>query len=61
MAPRLCPKMNDVIYTYQRALIKSRSIHDFMYVRNVAHPLHRNRTPAMLIKLGITKAFDSVR
>jgi hypothetical protein len=62
MAPRLCPKMNDIISTCQSALIKSQSIHDnFMYVRNVARPLHRNHTLAMLIKLGIANAFDSVR
>jgi hypothetical protein len=54
--------MNDIISSCQSAFIKSRSIHDnFMYVRNVARRLHRNRTPALLIKLDIAKAFDSVR
>jgi hypothetical protein len=62
MALRMGPKMNDIISSSQSAFIKSRSIHDnFMYVRNVARRLHRNRTPALLIKLDIAKAFDSVR
>ena len=62
MALRLRPKMNDIVSNSQSAFIKSRSIHDnFMYVRNVARQLHRNHTPALLIKLDIAKAFDSVR
>jgi hypothetical protein len=62
MALRLRPKMNDIISPCQSAFIKSRSIHDnFMYVRNVARRLQRNRSPALLIKLDIAKAFDSVR
>jgi hypothetical protein len=32
-----------------------------MYVRNVARRLHRKRTPTLLIKLDIAKAFDSIR
>jgi hypothetical protein len=36
-------------------------IDNFMYVRNTARRLHRSRTPALLIKLDIAKAFDSIR
>jgi len=32
-----------------------------MYVRNIAHRFHRNRTQALLLKLDISKAFDTVR
>lgn len=32
----------------------------FMYVRNRARRLHRNKTPSLLFKLDIWKAFDSV-
>uniref|UniRef100_A0ACD5U7C2 Uncharacterized protein n=1 Tax=Avena sativa TaxID=4498 RepID=A0ACD5U7C2_AVESA len=54
MANRLRPKMNDIISCSRSAFIKTRSIHDnFMYLRK--------RTPALLIKLDIAKAFDSVR
>jgi hypothetical protein len=59
---RLSPKMNDIISPSQIAFIKSRSIHDnIMYVRNVARRLYQNRSLALLIKLDISKAFDSVR
>jgi hypothetical protein len=62
MARRLSPKMNDIVSLSQSAFIKTRTIHDnFMYVRNTARQLHRNKTPALLIKLDIAKAFDTVR
>jgi hypothetical protein len=32
-----------------------------MYVRNTACKLDRSKTPSLLIKLDIAKAFDSVR
>jgi hypothetical protein len=31
-----------------------------MYVRNLARKLHKSRTPAVLFKLDIRKAFDSI-
>jgi retron-type reverse transcriptase len=54
--------MNDIVSHSQSAFIKSRTIHDnFMYVRNTARQLHCSKTPALLIKLDIAKAFDTVR
>ena len=54
--------MNNLISNAQSAFIKKRSIHDnFMYVRNLARRLHKNKTPSLLFKLDIRKAFDSVR
>ena len=42
--------------------IKGRSIHDnYMYVRNMARRFHRSKRPMLLVKLDISKAFDSVR
>ncbi|KAK1653855.1 hypothetical protein QYE76_071660 [Lolium multiflorum] len=62
MAIRLQAKMNDIISPCQSAFISSRSIHDnFMYVRGAARRLHQRRSPALIIKLDIAKAFDSVR
>jgi hypothetical protein len=62
MARRLGPKMDDIVSRSQSAFIKSRTIHDnFLYVRNTARKLHRSKTPALLIKLDIAKAFDTVR
>ena len=54
--------MNDIVSNAQSAFIKTRSIHDnFLYVRNLARKLHKTRTPTLLFKLDIKKAFDSVR
>jgi hypothetical protein len=62
MATRLAPFMNFLISRAQSAFIKTRSIHDnYMYVWNYARRLHKTRTSALLLKLDIKKAFDSVR
>ncbi|WVZ49929.1 hypothetical protein U9M48_001244 [Paspalum notatum var. saurae] len=62
LALRLAPIMNSLVFPNQSAFIKGRSIHDsFLSVRNTVRRLHRNKTPALFIKLDITKAFDSVR
>jgi mannosylglycoprotein endo-beta-mannosidase len=59
---RLGPFMNDLVSNAQSAFIKRRSIHDnFLYVKNFARRLHRSNNPALLFKLDIRKAFDSVR
>jgi hypothetical protein len=43
-------------------LINGRSIHDnFQYVQGVVKHFHRTKTPMLFVKLGIAKAFDSVR
>ena len=62
MATRLSVHMNDLVSPAQSAFINKRSIHDnFTYVRNLARRLHSNKTPMLLFKLDIKKAFDSVR
>ena len=62
LALRLQPHMGSLISHAQSAFIKKRSIHDnFMYARNLARTFHQTRTPALLLKLDISKAFDSVR
>lgn len=61
LSVRLAPFMNNLVSNAQSAFIK-KSIHDnFMYVRNLARRLHQNKTPSLLFKLDIRKAFDSVR
>lgn len=41
--------------------MKSRCIHDnFLYVQNCVRSFHRRKTPALLLKLDIACAFDSV-
>lgn len=62
LAPCLAPFMNKLISPCQSAFIRGRSIHEnFLYVRNLACHFHRNKTLALLMKLDISKAFDSVR
>lgn len=59
---RLSPHMDVLVSTAQSAFIKRRSIHDnFMYVWNFARRLHMWKTPALLFKLDIWKAFNSVK
>ncbi|XP_024314534.1 uncharacterized protein LOC112270714 [Brachypodium distachyon] len=62
MVMRLRPKMHELVSLSQSAFIKSRSIHDnFMFVQGMARRLHRSKSPTLLIKLDIAKAFDTVR
>jgi hypothetical protein len=62
LAIRLGPSMNELISNAQSAFIKRRSIHDnFLYVQNMARRLLKNKTPSLLFKLDIRKAFDSIR
>lgn len=62
IALRLAPHLHYLISQSQCAFIKKRSIHDnFMYVRNLSRRLYQSRIPALLLKLNITKAFDTVR
>ena len=62
LALRLAPTMNETISKSQNAFIKGRSIHDnFVFVRNMSRCYHINKTPMLLVKLDISKAFDSVR
>jgi mannosylglycoprotein endo-beta-mannosidase len=62
LALRLGPLMDDLVSSAQSAFIKKRSIHDnFLYVKNLAKRLHKSKTPSLLFKLDIRKAFDSIR
>jgi mannosylglycoprotein endo-beta-mannosidase len=61
MAVRLSKYINELISPAQSAFIKRRYIHDnFLFVRNLAHAYHRKKIPALLFKLDISKAFDTV-
>lgn len=61
LALRLTSKIDTLISSSQSAFVKKRCIQDnFLYVRNLARAYHRTRTPALLFKLDISKAFDSV-
>lgn len=59
---RLAPFMNQLISPCQSVFIKGRSIHDnFLYVCNLARCFHRNKWASLLMKLDISKAFNSIQ
>lgn len=61
LARRLRCKMDALVRPCQNAFIKDRSIHDnYIYVRGIARALRQTKTPAMMIKLDLEKAFDTV-
>jgi hypothetical protein len=61
MALRLAPLMDDLVSSAQSDFIKHHCIQDnFLYVRNLACAYHRKKTLSLLLKLDISKAFDSV-
>jgi hypothetical protein len=53
--------IDGLVSNAQSTFIKRRCIQDnYLYVRNLARAYHRKKIPALLLKLNITKAFDSV-
>uniref|UniRef100_A0A453I7U0 Reverse transcriptase domain-containing protein n=1 Tax=Aegilops tauschii subsp. strangulata TaxID=200361 RepID=A0A453I7U0_AEGTS len=58
---RLAPKLNDLVSTSQNTFIPGRSLHDnFVLVRQSARLLHQLGAPCVLLKLDLTRAFDSI-
>jgi mannosylglycoprotein endo-beta-mannosidase len=61
LAIRLSPRMPELVSGNQSAFIRGRCIHDnFVLVRQSAVSMHRLKVPALLLKLDIARAFDSV-
>lgn len=62
LATRLADDLPRLVGHHQSAFIRGRSMHDnFMLVQCMARWLHALRRPTIMLKLDITKAFDSVR
>lgn len=61
MANRLVPWLPTLVPSNQSAFIRGRSIHDnFLFVQQMVKALHRKEEAHILLKLDISKAFDSV-
>jgi hypothetical protein len=61
LARRLAPHMNGLVSNAQSAFIKHRCIQDnFIYVCNLVRAYHWKKVHALLLKMDISKAFDSV-
>lgn len=61
LAMRLVDDLPKLVGKHQSAFVKGRSIHDnFMLVQCTARRLHALREPTVMLKLDISKAFDSV-
>lgn len=61
LANRLASQLNDMVSKNQSAFIKGRFIQDnFMMVQQTSRFLHAQKQPRIMLKLDISKAFDSV-
>jgi hypothetical protein len=61
LASWLAPLMPKLISQAQSAFISGRSIHEnFKLVRNAARYLHRRKSAAAILKIDISKAFDTL-
>ncbi|KAM0841276.1 hypothetical protein ACQ4PT_059121 [Festuca glaucescens] len=57
----LRPRLHELVRPCQSAFIKKRAIHDnFTFVRAQAKMFRQKKTPALLLKLDLQKAFDSI-
>lgn len=62
LATRLVEDLPHLVGKHQSAFVKGRYLHDnFMLVQGTARRLHALKDPTVLLKLDISKAFDSVQ
>lgn len=62
LALRLAEDLPRLVGQHRRAFVHGRSLHDnFKFVQCTARRLHALRQPSIMLKLDITKAFDTVK
>lgn len=62
LSVRLADELPELVGIHQSAFVHGRSIHDnFMMVQGMARRLHALKVPTVMLKLDISKAFDSVQ
>jgi hypothetical protein len=61
LANRLAPLLPSIVSTNQSAFVRGRNIHDnFIFVQQMVKALHKKKEAHVMLKLNISKAFDSV-
>ena len=61
LALRLAPRLDEIVDRNQNAFIRMRSIHDnYKYVQRAAFLIRRKKVLMLLLKLDISKAFDTL-
>jgi hypothetical protein len=61
LAVRLSPLLPEIIAQAQSAFVSTRSIHEnFKFVRGAAQQLHQRKTKAILMKIDISKASNTL-
>jgi hypothetical protein len=61
LAQRLAPRLKELVDCNQNAFVTTRSIHDnYKYVQRAAVLIRKRKIPMLLLKLDISKAFDSL-
>lgn len=61
LALRLAPPMDQIVDKNQNAFIRTHSIHDnYKYGQRAAVLIQKKKVPMLLLKLDISKAFDTV-
>lgn len=61
LALRLAPRLKEIVDCNQNAFVRTRSIHDnYKYVQRAAVLIRKKKIPMLLLKLDISKAFDTL-
>lgn len=61
LARRLAPRLSEMVAANQNAFVRERTIHDnFKYVQRAAVLIRSKKIPMLLLKLDISKAFDTL-